>query len=177
MSTNDSAILLANGRTGNSPLGESSKELPAFRNALADVMVSLAKSIVRDGEGATKVIEIEVSGARTKEEAKLAAYAVGRSNLVKTAFFGRDPNWGRIISAVGSADLPIDPEKVELLFEGQPLFRKGTGIPGNEKLLAEIMKKSSIFVEVKLGMGNSSFRVFASDLSHEYIDINALYST
>ncbi len=177
MSTNDTAILLANGYAGNSPIALSSPECSLFNDVLKDVMISLAKSIVRDGEGATKVIEIRVSGARTELEAKRVAYAIARSNLVKTAFFGCDPNWGRIISAIGVLDLPIPTDRVELLFEGVSLFRGGMGVPGNERIIDDIMKKADISVEVKLAMGGAFFRVFASDLSHEYVDINALYHT
>ncbi|MCK9274180.1 MAG: bifunctional glutamate N-acetyltransferase/amino-acid acetyltransferase ArgJ [Syntrophales bacterium] len=177
MSTNDTAILLANGCAGNKILTESAQGTLKFKEALADIMVSLAKAIVKDGEGATKVIEIIVSGARTKHDAKKCAYAIGRSNLVKTAFYGKDPNWGRIISAVGTTGVPFSIDKVELLFDGYPLFKCSAGVGGNETMLAGIMEKEKITVEVKLGMGNSCFRVFASDLSHDYIDINALYHT
>jgi len=177
MSTNDTAILLANGYAGNSLISLLSPEASLFKDALMDTMISLAKSIVRDGEGATKVIEIRVSGARTEQEAKRAAYAIARSNLVKTAFFGGDPNWGRIISAVGSIDLPIPAGQVELLFEGIPLFREGMGVPENERIIADIMKKAEISIEIHMAMGSAFFRVFASDLSHEYVDINALYHT
>lgn len=174
MSTNDTAVILANGVAGNASLGERLPDCTRFREALFDVMESLARAIVRDGEGATKVIEIVVEGAQTTHDAQTIAYAVARSNLVKTAFFGEDPNWGRIISAAGSTGILFSPDALELSIDEVPLFRGGRGIPGKEAA-EEVMKRDSIQVLVRLGMGEASFRVFASDLSHEYVDINALY--
>ncbi|MBW2630412.1 MAG: bifunctional glutamate N-acetyltransferase/amino-acid acetyltransferase ArgJ [Deltaproteobacteria bacterium] len=173
MSTNDTAIMLANGVAGNSLISETSGNLVEFREALSGVMVSLAKSIVKDGEGATKLIEIVVEGAKLAADAKAIAYAIANSNLVKTAFFGEDPNWGRIISAAGSTGVPFSTDSLELYIEDVPLFINGVGISG--KQAAGIMKKDNIRVLVRLGMGKETFSVYTSDLSHEYIDINALY--
>jgi glutamate N-acetyltransferase/amino-acid N-acetyltransferase len=177
MSTNDTAIIMANGFAKNDSIHEKSSGLPVFREALFDVMMSLAKSIVRDGEGATKLIEIVVEGAERESDAKKVAYSVARSNLVKTAFFGEDPNWGRIISAIGSTGIDLSPESVELYFEGIPLFSGGKGVEGNVKRLAEVMKNDSIGVLIRLGMGKKSFRMYASDLSYEYVKINSLYTS
>lgn len=173
MSTNDTAIMLANGVAGNSLISETSGNLVEFREALSGVMVSLAKSIVKDGEGATKLVEIVVEGARLTADAKEIAYAIANSNLVKTAFFGEDPNWGRIISAAGSTGVSFSTDSLELYIEDVPLFINGRGISG--KQAAGIMKKDNIRVLVRLGMGKERFSVYTSDLSHEYIDINALY--
>jgi glutamate N-acetyltransferase/amino-acid N-acetyltransferase len=173
MSTNDTAIILANGVAGNRSIGQTSGGFTEFREALFDVMESLARSIVRDGEGATKLIEIVVEGAETVEDAKKMAYAVANSNLVKTAFFGEDPNWGRIISAAGSTGISFPTDSLELYIEDIPLFIHGGGIPGKEA--AGIMKRDTIRILVRLGMGKGAFRVYTSDLSHEYVDINALY--
>ena len=173
MSTNDTAIMLANGAAGNRPIGEASEGFMEFREALFDVMESLARSIVRDGEGATKLIEIVVEGAKTAEDARKIAYAIARSNLVKTAFFGEDPNWGRIISAAGSTGIPFPTDSLELYIEDIPLFIHGRGVPGKEA--AGVMKKDTMRVLVRLGMGKEAFRVYTSDLSHEYVDINSLY--
>jgi glutamate N-acetyltransferase/amino-acid N-acetyltransferase len=177
MSTNDTAIIMANGLAKNASIHEKSAGLPIFREALFDVMMSLAKSIVRDGEGATKLIEIVVEGAETASDAKKVAYAVARSNLVKTAFFGEDPNWGRIISAIGSTGIDLSPESVELYFEGIPLFSGGKGVKGNVKRLAEVMKEDTISVLIRLEMGTESFQIYTSDLSYEYIKINSLYTS
>ena len=173
MSTNDTAIMLANGVAGNSLISETSANLVEFREALSGVMISLAKSIVKDGEGATKLIEIVVEGAKLVADAKEIAYAIANSNLVKTAFFGEDPNWGRIISAAGSTGVPFSTDLLELYIEDVPLFINGAGIAGKEA--AAIMKRDSMRILVRLGMGKEKFRVYTSDLSHEYVDINALY--
>jgi glutamate N-acetyltransferase/amino-acid N-acetyltransferase len=177
MSTNDTAIIMANGFAKNTSISEKSAGLPIFREALFDVTMSLAKSIVRDGEGATKLIEIVVEGAETASDAKNVAYSVARSNLVKTAFFGEDPNWGRIISAIGSTGINLPTESVELYFEGISLFSDGKGVEGNVKRLAEVMKNDTISVMIRLGMGKKSFRMYTSDLSYEYVKINSLYTS
>ena len=175
MSTNDTALILANGVACNSSIDATSSGLTAFRDALFPVMESLARDIVRDGEGATKLIEIVVDTAKTVDDARKVAYAIARSNLVKTAFFGEDPNWGRIISAAGSTGVPFSTTALDLSIEHVLLFKNGRGVAGREA--AEVMKKDTIQVLVRLGMGDASFRVYASDLSHEYVDINALYRT
>jgi len=132
MSTNDTAIILANGFAGNSPINETSNGFTGFREALFDVMESLARSIVKDGEGATKLIEIVVEEAKLAADAKKIAYAIANSNLVKTAFFGEDPNWGRIISAAGSTGVPFSPDSLELYIEDVPLFINGEGVSGTK---------------------------------------------
>jgi glutamate N-acetyltransferase/amino-acid N-acetyltransferase len=174
MSTNDTAIMLANGIAGNDIMNETSEELPAFRGALFTVMDSLARSIVKDGEGATKLIEIIVEEAQAVEDARKIAYAIANSNLVKTAFFGEDPNWGRIISAAGSTGIPFSTDSLELYIEDVPLFIHGRGTRGKEAA-EKVMKRDTIRVLVRLGMGKETFRVYTSDLSHEYVEINALY--
>ena len=177
MSTNDTAVILANGAAGNDPPRRGSRSLAAFRGLLAELLSELARGLVRDGEGATKVIEIMVTGARTLRDAQKVAYAIANSNLVKTAFFGEDPNWGRIISAAGSVgiDLPVD--RVCLFLEDMPLFAEGRGIGGREKELAAIMKQPEIRVRLEMGMGSSAWTVCSSDLTFDYVKINAHYHT
>ena len=177
MSTNDTAIVLANGIAGNKPVAGPSKGLTNFRDTLFDVMVHLAESVVKDGEGATKLVEVIIEGARSSSEAKKVAYSLANSNLVKTAFFGADSNWGRIIAAIGSSGVSLPADLVELYFDGVPLFLHGKGIKGNEKELSKIMEKDNIRVSVKLGMGGKSFRLYTSDLSYDYVKINAQYHT
>jgi glutamate N-acetyltransferase/amino-acid N-acetyltransferase len=140
-------------------------------------MAELARGLVRDGEGATKVIEITVEEAKTLRDARRVAYAVANSNLVKTAFFGGDPNWGRIISAAGSVgiDLPVD--RVRLFFEDILIFSCGTGIQDRQGELASIMKQNEIRVRIGLGMGQRSWTVCTSDLTFDYVKINAHYHT
>ncbi len=177
MSTNDTALVLANGVAGNPPIRRGSRHLGRFGEALSALLAELARGLVRDGEGATKVIEITVEEAKTLRDARRVAYAVANSNLVKTAFFGGDPNWGRIISAAGSVgiDLPVD--RVRLFFEDIPLFSCGTGIQGREGELAAIMKQNEIRVRIGLGMGRRSWTICTSDLTFDYVKINAHYHT
>ncbi|MDD2671331.1 MAG: bifunctional glutamate N-acetyltransferase/amino-acid acetyltransferase ArgJ [Syntrophales bacterium] len=177
MSTNDTAIVLANGRAGNKPLARRSAGWMSFREMLFSVAEDLARAMVRDGEGATKLIEISVEGARTLDHARKAAYAVARSNLVKAAFFGRDPNWGRIISALGASGVPVDPEAAELYFEEEPVFLRGTGAGFDPERIRQIMAQPEIRLRIRLGAGRSSFRMFASDLTYDYVRINAEYHT
>ena len=176
-STNDTAIILANGIAGNTQLKGNSKNLSLFKEMLFNVMSDLSLAMVRDGEGATKVIEIIVDEAESVKDAKKIAYAIANSNLVKTAFYGCDPNWGRIISAAGSTGIHFPIDAVKLYFEKIPVFANGCGIDGHEMELTEIMSRAHIKVLLELGMGNKAFKVCASDLSFEYIKINAHYRT
>ncbi len=177
MSTNDTAIILANGVAGNPRIKQGAGHLDRFGEMLSDLLSELSRGMVHDGEGATKLIEIVVEEAKNIHDAQRVAYAVANSNLVKTAFFGGDPNWGRIISAAGSAgiDLPVD--RVRLFFEEVPLFSGGKGISGQERELDGIMKQTDIRVRLILGMGSSAWTVCTSDLSFDYIKINAHYHT
>lgn len=177
MSTNDTALILANGRAGNDPIKGRSTGVAVFRDMLVDVMGELSRALVRDGEGATKVIEIVVEEAKSLSDAKTVAYAIANSNLVKTAFFGGDPNWGRIIQAAGATGIPLPVDSVGVFFDGIPVFVNGQGVYGHEKTIAAVMKKSEIRLTVKLGMGGKAFRLHASDLSFEYVEINAHYTT
>lgn len=177
MSTNDTVVILANGVAGNKQIQGRSKDAALFRDTLFHVMTGLATSMVKDGEGATKVIEIVIHGAKSLADARKVAYNIANSNLVKTAFFGQDPNWGRIIAAVGSAGVAVSPEDIELYLDDVPLFLKGRGMREKRKELSGIMKKDTIQVMVNLGMGSRSFRLYTSDLSYEYVTINAEYHT
>jgi len=176
MSTNDTALILANGRSGIKPVRRG-RDLQIFRDMLHHVLSELAFMMVQDGEGATKVIEFFVEEAKSLADARKIAYAVANSNLVKTAFYGEDPNWGRIIGAIGSVREDIPAHKVKVDFEGVPVFTDGKGIPGVEKDIRVIMAAPRISVRIRMGMGTKSFRVLASDLTHEYITINAHYRT
>ncbi len=177
MSTNDTALIMANGCAGNRTIAARGKDARAFRDKLYEVLSQLSKSIVRDGEGATKVINITIKQARTTREAKSLARAVANSNLVKTAFYGGDPNWGRIISAAGSIGISLPADRVEVALEGVPIFREGRGIAENEQQIARIMGQPEITVELKLAMGSREFSMFTSDLSFEYVKINSHYRT
>ncbi|MCX8066134.1 MAG: bifunctional glutamate N-acetyltransferase/amino-acid acetyltransferase ArgJ [Candidatus Hydrogenedentes bacterium] len=176
MSTNDSVVVLANGMSGiDIELNEEDKEV--FLHALYLVCERLAKSIVRDGEGATKFVEIEVVGAKSRDEAKRVAKSVAVSQLCKTAFFGGDPNWGRIVCAVGYSGVPVDPNKVSLWIADIKVFEKGVPTVYEEELVANAMKNKEIRIKVDLGMGGEKVVFWTSDLSYDYVKINANYRT
>jgi len=177
MSTNDTAVILANGLAGNPPIRRGSRHARAFGELLTGVLSSLSRAMVRDGEGATKVIEITVTEAKSHRDAERVAYAIANSNLVKTAFFGEDPNWGRILSAAGSVGVDIPVDRVRLFLEDLPVFADQKGVAGREGELAGIMKKPEIRLRIALGMGSRSWTVCASDLTFDYVKINAHYHT
>ena len=177
MSTNDTAIILANGLAGNNPLERAQARLQRFREMLTDVLAELAQAVVRDGEGATKLITIIVEGAKSKSDARRVAYSVANSNLVKTAFFGEDPNWGRIISAVGASGVALEKEKVTLSVGNMVLFAQEAPADFQLARLREVIHKGEIEVRIALGGGDKSFEMCTSDLSHEYVEINSSYST
>lgn len=177
MSTNDMAIILANGLARNNPLEKVQARLQRFRDMLTDVLMELSQAVVKDGEGATKFISITVKGAKSKSEARCAAYSIANSNLVKTAFFGEDPNWGRIIAALGASGVYMEKEKISLNIGNLPVFLQNSPVDINENKLKEAFQKDRIDVEVDLGAGDKSYYVYTSDLSYDYVKINAEYST
>ncbi|MCE5212315.1 MAG: bifunctional glutamate N-acetyltransferase/amino-acid acetyltransferase ArgJ [Deltaproteobacteria bacterium] len=177
MSTNDMAIILANGLARNNPLEKVQARLQRFRDMLTDVLMELSQAVVKDGEGATKFISITVKGAKSKSEARCAAYSIANSNLVKTAFFGEDPNWGRIIAALGASGVYMEKEKISLNIGNLPVFLQNSPVNINENKLKEVFQKDRIDVEVDLGAGDKSYYVYTSDLSYDYVKINAEYST
>jgi glutamate N-acetyltransferase / amino-acid N-acetyltransferase len=177
MSTNDTVLFLANGCANNSPVKRRSKDEGVFLKKAQAVMKKLALQLVEDGEGATKVVEIRVEGAKTVRDAKKIAIGVARSQLVKTAFYGEDPNFGRIMCAVGYAGVRIQPEKIDLLFDRVAVVKKGVGLTAREKQAARVLKRPSFTVTIRLGLGDESASVWTSDLSHEYVRINSAYRT
>lgn len=177
MSTNDTVLVLANGLAGNPAVRRGTREEAFFFGALRDVMQELALQLVKDGEGATKVVEIRAQGARSVLEAKKLAMAVAESQLVKTAFYGEDPNFGRIMAALGSAGVRVNPEQVSVFFDRVPVLRKGVGLPENEREAARVLRRPSFTVRIELGQGQESARIWTCDLSHEYVRINSAYRT
>ncbi|HRV44475.1 MAG TPA: bifunctional glutamate N-acetyltransferase/amino-acid acetyltransferase ArgJ [Smithellaceae bacterium] len=177
MSTNDTAIILANGLAGNNPLERAQARLQRFREMLTDVMAELAQAVVRDGEGATKFITILVEGAKSKSDARRVAYSIANSNLVKTAFFGEDPNWGRILSAVGASGILLEKEKISLSIGNTTVFAQDAPTGVAISRLKEIYQEANIEVRVSLGGGDKSYTVYTSDLSCDYVKINADYTT
>jgi len=178
MSTNDTCLIMANGMAGNPPIQEGTPEAEIFEELLGDVLLSLAKQIARDGEGATKFVEVRVSGARNDDDARLAARAIANSNLVKTAFYGQDANWGRIFAAVGYSGAEIDQTRLSLSFNDVCMARNGVFAGGDaEQRGTEVLRKREFTVSVDLGLGNGNATIYTSDLSHGYVSINADYRT
>jgi len=176
-STNDSFVVIASGAGALAISDVSDLTYAPLRAALTDVARQLAQAIVRDGEGATKFIEVRVDEARSVEEAARVAYAVAHSPLVKTAFFASDPNLGRILAAVGNAGVDdLDPARVQLLLDDVWVVRDGARHAAYEETDGQrVMKKAEIVVHLKLGRGRASTCVWTTDLSHNYVSINADY--
>lgn len=173
-STNDTILGLANGASGVHIKYE--KDLDALRSALYESLSLVSQMLVKDGEGAKRVIEIKVTGARNNEDAEKAARAVGNSQLVKTAIYGGDANWGRIINAVGYSGATIRPEDVCLTICGIERFRNGQPINSElEKELTARMQGGIIEIRLNLGKGEGAYELWASDLGHEYVTLNADY--
>ena len=182
-STNDTLLILASGlalrKAGGAAKPVSGKSADGQRLAAAILAVcdSLARQIAADAEGGTKVIEIRVTGAASDAEARRAAAAIANSPLVKTAFFGQDPNWGRIVSAAGYAGISTGPETMRLALGGLKIFDKGRPVAADAKRLAAVMKAHDIAVHLDLGAGRGEARYLTCDFSYDYVKINAEYTT
>ena|SRR3989338_2974894 len=176
-STNDTVLILANGLAGNKMIANrNSKEFTLFADALNHVTIALSKMIVRDGEGATKFVEINIKRAKKFEDAKKFALSIANSNLVKTALFGEDPNWGRIVSAAGNSGVKFDSDKIKLSIGKVVVFENGSGVKGDwERKVKGVMKKKNIDITLDLGMGHEDAKVWTTDLSYDYIKINGRY--
>lgn len=174
-STNDTVVVMANGLAGNEPLSPAHPDWENFYTALRLVAEDLAKSIARDGEGATKLIEVEVEGALSDEEARKIAKTVVGSPLVKTAVFGCDANWGRIIAAVGYSGATVDPEKITIKIGGATMVENGEPIQFSEEALIEILKQHEVKIYVSLEVGEGHGFAWGCDLTYDYVQINASY--
>ncbi|MBV8516957.1 MAG: bifunctional glutamate N-acetyltransferase/amino-acid acetyltransferase ArgJ [Acidobacteria bacterium] len=170
-STNDTVFLLASGKLGN----DEGADLADFQRALNTLCRDLAWMIVRDGEGATRVMELEVTGARSEREAKLAAHAIATSPLVKTALHGGDPNWGRILAAAGRSGARFSVKRVSLTAGSLPLVRDGQPVVYREKDAAKIFARERVPLHVDLGAGSGRAVILSSDLGHDYVSLNADY--
>ncbi len=178
-STNDLVILLANGLGGNSEIKEENEEYYIFKQALHHINLFLAQEIVRDGEGAKKFIAVKVTGAASKKDAKLLSKSVVTSNLVKTAFFGEDANWGRILAAMGYSGANFNPTGVSIKFHNDShsiiLIQDGTPLQFDEELALKILKENEITVELLLKEGIGEAIAWGCDLSYDYVRINGAY--
>jgi glutamate N-acetyltransferase/amino-acid N-acetyltransferase len=176
-STNDMVLLLANWVAGNRPIREGTPSCGIFYRGLEQVLSTLAKMIARDGEGATKLIEVVVKGATKEEDATQAARAIANSNLVKTAIHGADANWGRILAAVGYSGISFSPEKVEISFDHLPILQRNFKANFSEKKARAALSNEHVNITVDLNVGKKSATFWTCDLSREYVSINAHYRT
>ena len=177
-STSDTVAVLANGLAGNAPLQPGSRGLPEFARALDSLTERMARLLVGDGEGATKVVTIAVRGAATRRDAVGVARSVANSPLVKTAINGQDPNWGRIMMAVGKAPARVDPQRVAVAFDEEILVEGGVLKEGARiDDIRELMGRPEYTITIDLGLGRAEDRVWTCDLSEEYVRINAKYTT
>ncbi len=189
MSTNDMVAILANGLAKNRELQVGEKDFQAFQQALDFVTLSLAKMIVTDGEGATKFVEIKIERSPNSQEAKKAASAIANSTLVKTALFGEDANWGRIVAALGQAGIKIEEERLSIRLsslgekgkcpsgKGQIIVKGGQAAEFDKAIIKKIMSGKNIYISVDLGLGKAKATVWTTDLSKKYVSINSRYPT
>lgn len=177
-STNDCALLLAGGAAGNAPLGSASPAAKSFKRALSDACYALAEMMTRDGEGASRIMDLRIYGAKSQADALKIGRTIADSPLVKTALHGADPNWGRIAAAAGRSGAKVDPNRLRIVIGGVECVRGGVPIPKfNEKHAAAEMRKDTVIIEVYIGQGKAASRFLASDFTAEYIRINAHYRT
>lgn len=180
-STNDTCLILANGMAENELIDKENEDFKTFAEAVDYVVKFLAKQIVKDGEGATKFLEVKIIGAKTKADAKVLCKAILNSQLVKTAFFGKDANWGRILSAMGASGVQFDPNKVKISFKNEAgeidLFENGKPYNFDEEFALKILDEREIKIDVIMQEGNSEITGWGCDLSYEYVKINAEYRT
>jgi glutamate N-acetyltransferase/amino-acid N-acetyltransferase len=176
-STSDSIMVLASGAAGNRGITTRGKAFNAFTKALTEVCGELAYQVVKDGEGATKVFRVRISGAKSAKDADKVGYAITGSPLVKTAVHGGDPNWGRLAMAVGRSGAAVNPAKLTISIGGHTVFNRGVNADAPLDPLQAHMKGSEILFEIDLGLGRHAAEWLGCDLSREYITINADYMT
>jgi glutamate N-acetyltransferase/amino-acid N-acetyltransferase len=176
-STNDTLFILANGKAGNPEITGESADFQIFSAGLEQVCLELAKMLARDGEGATKFVEIKVTGAVTEADAVRIGKSIATSSLVKTALFGEDANWGRILAAAGYSGVSFQPEKVHIYLGDLPVCAGGTGLVFDEAAAKEILTRKDLLITVDMGCGAAEASVWTCDLSYDYVKINGSYRT
>jgi glutamate N-acetyltransferase/amino-acid N-acetyltransferase len=178
-STNDMVTVLANGSSGHVISDKSDDDFTTFKSALTLLMIHLAKMIAKDGEGATKLLEVNLTGAASDEVAIACSKAVVSSSLVKAAFFGKDANWGRIVCAMGYSGVNFDINKVDVAFKSDgglvEVFSKGKGLVFDEKIALDVLEESTIEILINMNDGNSKAQAWGCDLTYEYVKINGEY--
>ena len=176
-STNDSLFIMANGLAGNPEINTDGPDYQLFLEGLTEVCLNLAKMIARDGEGATKLVEVRTEGASSEAAALRIGKSVATSNLVKTALFGEDANWGRILAAAGYSGAQIDLEKIRIYLGGLLVCQNGIGVAFDEAEAKRILEQKEILIRINLGMGDAVASVWTCDLSYDYVKINGSYRT
>ncbi len=177
-STNDTLLVLASGKTSSRIIDKASgKRFDALVGGLSEVAMALSRQIAIDGEGATKLVNIRVTGAKKHKDAVLAARTIAESPLVKTAMFGNDPNWGRIIMALGRSPAKVDEDRVSMRLCGKPMFVSGSPVEFDAAELSRLMKAKEVDLDVDLGLGDGEAMMMTCDFSYEYVKINADYTT
>jgi glutamate N-acetyltransferase/amino-acid N-acetyltransferase len=176
-STNDTVLIMANGMAGGKPLVPGSRQAGAFQQALNKVCIYLTRAIARDGEGATRLIEVRVDGAASVADARLAARTIVSSSLVKAAVHGSDPNWGRVIAAAGRSGVALVPEKLYLEIGGIPLVKGGSPVAFDKKKVIKHLDGDEVVISLNLNMGGAGATAWGCDLSEEYVEINSEYTT
>ena len=176
-STSDMALVLASGAAGGEPIGEGHPALPLLGAALGNVATTLTRKLARDGEGATKLLEVRVDGAASVEDARKAAKAAAGSMLLKAAVFGNDPNWGRVLDAVGYSGAEAREERLALSIQEVEVYRDGAPLPFDEDALRQALAHSEVRIRVELGAGEATATAWGCDLTPEYVRINSEYTT
>jgi glutamate N-acetyltransferase/amino-acid N-acetyltransferase len=167
---------LANGLAENRAINEGTVAFRRFLLLLTEACQALALAVCRDGEGVTKVVNIEVTGTATVAQARQVAQTIATSNLVKTALFGEDANWGRVMAAIGRAGVPINPSKINVCFGGVPMVRNGMGLGlVAERRIAKVFRQKEFTIAIELGQGRHRAHIWTTDLSFDYVRINASY--
>ena len=178
-STNDSVFVMANGMAGNETISEKNADYEVFKEGLTYVNRELAKKIAGDGEGCTKLFEVHVAGADTKENAKILSKSVVTSSLTKAAIYGKDANWGRILCALGYSGVSFDPQKVDITFQSAAgsidIVKDGIATDYSEDEATKILSEEEVTADIHMHSGNEEATAWGCDLTHEYVSINADY--
>jgi glutamate N-acetyltransferase/amino-acid N-acetyltransferase len=176
-STNDSLVVLANGAAGNTPLNAGSADADTFRDALYEILVQLTRQLAQDGEGASRLIVAEVQGARNLEDARMAARTITSSLLVKSAVYGADPNWGRLIMALGRSGAETIESKIDLYINGVCIMEAGRPVPFARDSVVALMRGDEVTFGVNLNLSDGQATAWGCDLTEEYVVINSAYTT
>ena len=177
MSTNDTLLILANGLAGNSPISAGTDAADTFKEALLQACVYLTRELARDGEGASHLITVDVSGARDDNDARQAARTIASSNLVKSAVYGADPNWGRILMALGRSGAAVEESKIDLYVNGVCIMESGSPVPFHRNAVVALMQQPEVSFKLQLNLGLGQATAWGCDLTQEYVIINSAYTT